>query len=1051
MVARQARRQFLRYRATGNPEALGRVFDLTASRLLLVALHLVRDAQQAEDLVQTTFLEAIQTAKTYDAKRPLLPWLVGILTHRAMDLQRRQVLRRGAQEDGEPSAEVEDQHPGPVRIAQDHEVLQHVAQALDKVPGRYRQVLVLHLVHDLRPIQIAHALERSPEAVRTQLHRGRDMLRRALPTGLALPTAMVGLPGAGLAAARTKVMTAAKAAMPASVVASTAVLANTVGKSTLLTVTAVSLGLVASLLLLNRFDSGSSEESGDTQDGTAAVEVRENQLAEIATFPSVRTNIVATENTKEDQLAVTVVDDVGRPLEATVWRWEEGVSKISRETTDAAGVAIFRAAEQQGALIATAPGRQLRVQQLARLRGNCRLELPRARRVQGWLAVDDKIPVEPIRLRLHGRGEDLLGFLQEDLRKQMLGDRPHPAEVTTAADGSFQFEGLPDDWAGTLELPQHLWFRAPSLEQASNWRYYVLKAPEAGLQLAATQLPTVRGQVVWADSGKPIPDVDILATVYLADGNQTPWMGLSADAEGCFCFGAYPGQTARMRDWANHPERRSAMVKISLRIRHDEAIKQRLVFDPREKGGSGDVGSIRLQRAAGLWCLVVDTEGRPIQGALVEGRSVSKPTDRDGLTRVSVARLDRRRFVAGALGYCVDEAEARNGSGTRPDPLRLELVPGNYLRIQVRDPKGGVPSGFQVSVHTPGRLFTGPEHGHLTMVHRRLGGRLLSYRNPTKRTDLWCRYALADPPKGNGEIIVPSLVDTAPLEIRVMDRLQQRVAVRRVDPLGPSSPKTVTIHLARQPVSVTGRVLDVHGNPLSGARVSAGIAQALADREGRFCLACLYPAASICVVASCHGYVTAALENVALAADAEPLEFRLVAGREVLVEFTDPKGNRVGTTVCSVDVKDPGIQRLKPGLFRFKNLPARVVTFTTRIANREHRLKHDTTIGRARFLLPPMGTCVVTAAASLRPKEMKFFRARVLYQPSGDVAAEGRLGGAEAGPLLRTETLLLPVGRYTVEVGHYVWTGDERQRDFHTVARPRPVTVESGKVSRCRF
>ena len=47
---------FLEYRNTGDPEALARVFDRVAPKLLLVAAHLSRDHAIAEDLVQTTFV-----------------------------------------------------------------------------------------------------------------------------------------------------------------------------------------------------------------------------------------------------------------------------------------------------------------------------------------------------------------------------------------------------------------------------------------------------------------------------------------------------------------------------------------------------------------------------------------------------------------------------------------------------------------------------------------------------------------------------------------------------------------------------------------------------------------------------------------------------------------------------------------------------------------------------------------------------------------------------------------------------------------------------------
>src|SRR5687768_3767776 len=71
---------FARYAQHGAPSDLALVFDRTAPALLEVAMHLARDASEAEDLLQTTFLVAIEKRRRYDPARPLVPWLGGILT-----------------------------------------------------------------------------------------------------------------------------------------------------------------------------------------------------------------------------------------------------------------------------------------------------------------------------------------------------------------------------------------------------------------------------------------------------------------------------------------------------------------------------------------------------------------------------------------------------------------------------------------------------------------------------------------------------------------------------------------------------------------------------------------------------------------------------------------------------------------------------------------------------------------------------------------------------------------------------------------------------------
>lgn len=95
---------FRRYRDQGDPADLAAVFDQTP-RPLLLASHVTHDGGAAEDLLQETFLAAIEAAPRWDDSRPLLPWLGGILRHKAMQLARHRRRRASASiDDVEPAA-----------------------------------------------------------------------------------------------------------------------------------------------------------------------------------------------------------------------------------------------------------------------------------------------------------------------------------------------------------------------------------------------------------------------------------------------------------------------------------------------------------------------------------------------------------------------------------------------------------------------------------------------------------------------------------------------------------------------------------------------------------------------------------------------------------------------------------------------------------------------------------------------------------------------------------------------------------------------------------
>jgi RNA polymerase sigma-70 factor (ECF subfamily) len=204
---------FRTFQRSRDPAALAAVFDAAAPRLLLVAMHLVRDAATAEDLVQTVFLQVLRDAAGFDARRPVLPWLLGLLEHRASDARRRAHVQRERGPEALPLAA--SAVPSPERTAADAEARQRVAEALAGMPHDYRHVLTLRLVHGLAAVDIAHSLGVPPATVRTRLKRGLELLRGALPRGLATPVLLAWLGGEalrasdGLQAVRAKVLAAA--------------------------------------------------------------------------------------------------------------------------------------------------------------------------------------------------------------------------------------------------------------------------------------------------------------------------------------------------------------------------------------------------------------------------------------------------------------------------------------------------------------------------------------------------------------------------------------------------------------------------------------------------------------------------------------------------------------------------------------------------------------------------------------------------------------------------------------------------------------------------
>ena len=150
--------------------ALGAAFEREAPILLAAARAITFDPVEAEDLVQTTFELALRNVHQLKDPAALRSWLLTIQTREAFRLVRR--LRRGLGMRG-AVAEVD---VTPVSST-DSLVIRDALRAL---PPRMRAVIVLHHMAGLTVPQVARALDRSENTIRSQLRIGLQRLREAL-------------------------------------------------------------------------------------------------------------------------------------------------------------------------------------------------------------------------------------------------------------------------------------------------------------------------------------------------------------------------------------------------------------------------------------------------------------------------------------------------------------------------------------------------------------------------------------------------------------------------------------------------------------------------------------------------------------------------------------------------------------------------------------------------------------------------------------------------------------------------------------------------------
>jgi len=155
-------------------------------RLYRLARAVVRNDDEAEEVVQETYLRAFANLARFEGRSSVATWLSRIAFHEALRrkrLRRRSPTVSGLDLDGLQMSDSTPADPDPIVRA---ELRGSLAAALDALPTAMRAIVMLRLVEGLSTRETAASLRLSESAVKVGLHRARRMLcetiqRQAIP------------------------------------------------------------------------------------------------------------------------------------------------------------------------------------------------------------------------------------------------------------------------------------------------------------------------------------------------------------------------------------------------------------------------------------------------------------------------------------------------------------------------------------------------------------------------------------------------------------------------------------------------------------------------------------------------------------------------------------------------------------------------------------------------------------------------------------------------------------------------------------------------------
>ena len=167
--------------ARGEGEAVAELYDRHARPIYSLALRILGDVADAEDVVQEVFAQAWRQASRYSASRgAVAAWLLTLARSRAIDRLRARRARPGGSSDALAANQVIDAGPPVDSQVLSSEQVARVRAALDELPLLQRVAIELAYFEGLTHAEIAARLEQPLGTVKTRIRLAMLKLRDAL-------------------------------------------------------------------------------------------------------------------------------------------------------------------------------------------------------------------------------------------------------------------------------------------------------------------------------------------------------------------------------------------------------------------------------------------------------------------------------------------------------------------------------------------------------------------------------------------------------------------------------------------------------------------------------------------------------------------------------------------------------------------------------------------------------------------------------------------------------------------------------------------------------
>jgi RNA polymerase sigma-70 factor (ECF subfamily) len=182
----ESEKNIVRKAKAGDREAQARIVEKYEQMVYNVALRLTGNPQEAEGVMQETFLKTLEALPTFKGESQLGTWIYRIATNFALMVLRRRKTPTYSLDEYSVDAErdlatfnrsIEDD---PEAALVNAELRETMGKAIDSLPSKYKTAFVLKDVEGLSLQEVAEMLDMNLATVKTHVRRARLFLRDRL-------------------------------------------------------------------------------------------------------------------------------------------------------------------------------------------------------------------------------------------------------------------------------------------------------------------------------------------------------------------------------------------------------------------------------------------------------------------------------------------------------------------------------------------------------------------------------------------------------------------------------------------------------------------------------------------------------------------------------------------------------------------------------------------------------------------------------------------------------------------------------------------------------